>query len=339
MTRTLGLATTALAGILALSACGNGAQAQPAAEPSRVQVLSSTSVYADLAAEVGGDLVDSTAIIDSPSQDPHSYEATARDKLAVSKAQLVIGNGGGYDPFIENLAGETARPGQSVLHAVDHSPIPAETAEHEDGHDHDHGHDDEPAAHEGHEGHDHADEEHAGHEHAGYNEHVWYDLESMQQLVPEIAGNLTAIKPEGRAVFEANAGRLLGELAGLESSAKALRDEARGKHFAMTEPVPYHLLVDLGMQDSTPEGFSEAIEGGSEVSPQALKKMGDLLEAGSIDMLAYNTQTASPQTERIRDAAVRQHVPVVDFSETLPQDTRYVDWMAGNLRAIEAGLN
>ena len=67
--------------------------------------------------------------------------------------------------------------------------------------------------------------------------------------------------------------------------------------------------------------------------------MGDLLEAGSIDVLAYNTQTASPQTERIRDAAVRQHVPVVDFSETLPQDTRYVDWMAGNLRAIEAGLN
>ncbi len=125
MTRTLGLAATALLGTLALAACGNTAQAQPAAEDSRIQVLSSTTVYANLAGEIGGDLVDSASIIDSPSQDPHSYEATARDKLAVSKAQLVIGNGGGYDQFLDNLTQDLHLPEQAVLHAVDHSPVPA----------------------------------------------------------------------------------------------------------------------------------------------------------------------------------------------------------------------
>ena len=329
MTRTLGLAATALAGILTLAACGNTAQAQSSAEDSRIQVLSSTTVYANLAGEVGGDLVDSTSIIDSPSQDPHSYEATARDKLAVSKAQLVIGNGGGYDQFLDSLAQDLHLPEQSVLHAVDHSPVPAESPEpnHEatehDAHEHEH---------------EHEDDAHSGHAHANFNEHVWYDLDSMRELVPEIADRLSTIRPESRAAFEANAATLDKELSGLESSAKTLRGEVQGRHFAMTEPVPYHLLEDLGMEDLTPAGFSEAIEGGAEVSPQALKKMTDLLAAGKIDMLAYNTQTASPQTERIRDFAVKQNVPVVDFSETLPPNTRYVDWMAGNLQSIETGI-
>ncbi|MFF5792002.1 metal ABC transporter solute-binding protein, Zn/Mn family [Paeniglutamicibacter sp. NPDC012692] len=327
MTRTLGLAATALAGILALAACGNTAQAQSSAEDSRIQVLSSTTVYANLAGEVGGDLVDSTSIIDSPSQDPHSYEATARDKLAVSKAQLVIGNGGGYDQFLDSLAQDLHLPEQSVLHAVDHSPVPAESPDHEatehDAHEHEH---------------EHEDDAHSGHAHANFNEHVWYDLDSMRELVPEIADRLSTIRPESRAAFEANAATLDKELTGLESSAKTLHGEVQGRHFAMTEPVPYHLLEDLGMEDLTPAGFSEAIEGGAEVSPQALKKMTDLLAAGKIDVLAYNTQTASPQTERIRDFAVKQNVPVVDFSETLPPNTRYVDWMAGNLKSIETGI-
>ena len=136
MTRTLGLAATALLGTLALAACGNTAQAQPSAEDSRIQVLSSTTVYANLAGEIGGDLVDSGSIIDSPSQDPHSYEATARDKLAVSKAQLVIGNGGGYDQFLDSLTQDLHLPEQAVLRAVDHSPVPAASPEpeHEDEH-------------------------------------------------------------------------------------------------------------------------------------------------------------------------------------------------------------
>ena len=332
MTRTLGLAATALLGTLALAACGNTTQAQPAAEDSRVQVLSSTTVYANLAGEIGGDLVDSVSVIDSPSQDPHSYEATARDKLAVSKAQLVIGNGGGYDQFLDSLAQDLHLPEQSVLRAVDHSPVPAASPEPEhEAHDHEEEH---AHAHESEHGHD----DHSGHEHANYNEHVWYDLDSMRELVPEIANRLSAIRPENRAAFEANSARLDKELSGLESGVKTLRGEVQGRHFAMTEPVPFHLLEDLGMEDLTPAGFSEAIEGGAEVSPQALKKMTDLLAAGKIDVLAYNTQTASPQTERIRDFALKQNVPVVDFSETLPPNTGYTEWMAGNLKSIETGI-
>ena len=49
------------------------------------------------------------SIIYRPDADPHSYEATPQDQLAMSKAAFVVENGGGYDDFVGQLAsGELA---------------------------------------------------------------------------------------------------------------------------------------------------------------------------------------------------------------------------------------
>ena len=86
----------------------------------RITVVASTSVYGQIAEEIGGDLVDVTSIVSSTSQDPHSFEPSAQDQLAVRHADLVIENGGGYDAFIDALleaSGSTA----PVLTAVEFS--------------------------------------------------------------------------------------------------------------------------------------------------------------------------------------------------------------------------
>ncbi|MDQ0095167.1 metal ABC transporter solute-binding protein, Zn/Mn family [Paeniglutamicibacter psychrophenolicus] len=311
----------ALAGTLALAACGgNAAGDEPAPGSEQLQVVTSTTVYANLVEKVGGDAVQATALIDSVSQDPHSYEATSRDKLAMSKARLVVANGGGYDAFMDVLAKDLDLPATTVIRAVDTSPVADE------------GETDEEHA-------DHAGEtaeDHAGHDHAAFNEHVWYDLESMRLLSDEIAARLSALDPAKASTFTANAAELATELQGLEAKVATLRGSLEAKHFAMTEPVPFHLLEDLGMEDATPEGLSESIEGGSEVSPQAFNEMGRLFDNGAIDVLAYNTQTQSPQTERIRALADAANVEVIDFTETLPPSTDYVSWMDANIRALEA---
>lgn len=334
MNRKLTLAALAVLGSLTLAACGSTAPDAQGAPDTRIRVLSSTSVYADLAASIGGDLVDSQALVTSSSQDPHSYEATARDKLAASKAQLVIANGGGYDPFMDALVTDLSLPADTVVHAVEHSPVPAahdESEHHDEAGHHDHAAEHDHAA-------DEPQEALADHGHAGYNEHLWYDVNSMQELVPEIAKRLSVLSPEHEATIRANAGKLDGQLAGLATRIAALRPLADGRAYAMTEPVPGHLLEAAGLKDLTPAGFSEAVEGGSEVSPQVFKQMSDLLASGKVRLLAYNTQTASPQTERIRDAALQGNVRVVDFSETLPEGTGYVQWMGTNIDVIDAAL-
>lgn len=94
------LISLAFAATLALAGCA------PAQQPveGKVKIVASTNVWGDVAKSVGGDLVEVTSIIDDAKKDPHSYEASARDQLAVEKANLVIANGGGYDDFIEKMA-------------------------------------------------------------------------------------------------------------------------------------------------------------------------------------------------------------------------------------------
>ena len=84
-----------------------------------ISVVASTNVYGDIAERVGGDLVEVTSIIDDPSQDPHSFEADARVQLSLSKADVVIENGGGYDPFMQQLLADGSPA--TVLTASDYA--------------------------------------------------------------------------------------------------------------------------------------------------------------------------------------------------------------------------
>lgn len=310
------------ASTLVLASCTANATGQESASTQdRLQVVTSTTVYADLVARIGGDQVEVASLINSAAQDPHSYEATARDRLSLSKAQLVVANGGGYDAFIDALTRDIQDPETTLLTATVISPVSGDSAP--EGEDADHVEDSS------------APHGHAEHGHGSYNEHIWYDLESIRLLTDEIAHRLGSLKPEAAATFSDNAASLTTDLKKLESRVTGLRGALEGKRYAMTEPVPFHLLEDLGMKDATPEGLSESIEEGGEVSPQAFNDIGKLFDSRSIDMLAYNTQTESPQTERIRNHAQSAKVTVIDFTETLPDGTDYVSWMTANIQAVE----
>ena len=96
-TRTTAIVIAAATGV-ALTGC-----TAPAPTTEGLSIVASTNVYGDIAASIAGDLATVTSIIDSPAIDPHSYEASAQDQLAIAGADLVIENGGGYDPFIDTL--------------------------------------------------------------------------------------------------------------------------------------------------------------------------------------------------------------------------------------------
>ena len=68
-----------------------------------IRIVASTDVYGDIAQTIGGSDVSVTSLISGAQRDPHSFEASALDQLAVSKADVIVANGGGYDPFVEAL--------------------------------------------------------------------------------------------------------------------------------------------------------------------------------------------------------------------------------------------
>lgn len=314
---------------LVLAGCSQSATpGQQAAQPqsdSAITVVATTNVYRDIAQAIGGAHIEASEIITSPAQDPHSYEPSARDKLTVSKAQLVLANGGGYDDFMTQLISSLPADSQAhAVYAVDSSPIPDEAEDSQAHADHDH---------------EHAEEEdsHEGHEHAGYNEHIWFDLESMSALAGTLAAEFSELDPQHAQEFAANAKDFEAQIQELVQQVDA--SGVQGRSFAMTEPVPYHLLMDAGMVDATPEGLSAAVESGSDIPPQLLKELNDALQAGSIDLLAYNIQTEGQDSVSIRSSAEASSVPVVEFSETMNADQQYVQWMGEQITALSSALD
>ena len=75
-----------------------------------IKIVASTNVWGDIAYQIAGDEATVTALIDNVNQDPHSFEASARDQLAVQDADIVIMNGGGYDDFVETLVAADDTP-------------------------------------------------------------------------------------------------------------------------------------------------------------------------------------------------------------------------------------
>lgn len=314
------------ASLLALTGCATTAPA----DDGILQIVTSTGVYADLAARVAGDGVEVTSIIEGTVQDPHSYEATARDRLAIESADLVIANGGGYDPFVEIIL-DAMDDAPHALIAVEVLGLTEEDEHAEDEHADDEHSDDE-----------HADDEHADHDHIdGVNEHVWYSLDAMVEVVRSIAEELAELDAANGDVYKANADALEGEIEALHVRAEGLAPAYpdASDEVVVTEPVALYLLADAGLVDATPEGFSEAIEDGTDVSPTLLAAVLAEVESGHLAFLAYNSQTEGAETQRIRTAAESAGVVVVDFAESLPEGESYVSWMSANLDAIESALS
>jgi zinc/manganese transport system substrate-binding protein len=310
---------TALAAAVALTGCATPA---PTGSSDGLSIVASTNVYGDIASSIAGEAATVTSIIDSPAQDPHSYEASAQDQLAIATADLVIENGGGYDPFIDVLvagSGSTA----VVITAVVIAGL-----DEGDAHADDDQHADDDAS---------ADADEHGHL-DGANEHVWYDIHVMGDVAAAIAAALIELDAENTGDYEQNLAEFTERLDGLEAELESLANQLGGGTIAATEPVPAYLFAELGLDDATPSEFSEAIEEGADVPPLALQQTLELMASGEVRLLAYNDQTSSPETERVRDAADAAGVPVVSFTETLPEGQDYVSWMRGNIEAIAEAL-
>ncbi|KIP90992.1 metal ABC transporter substrate-binding protein [Microbacterium sp. MEJ108Y] len=318
------VAALSLAGCSTTPAAGEGAG-------DTVTVAASTNVYGSLAAQIGGDRVDVTSIITSATQDPHSYEASARDRLTVQKADLVIENGGGYDGFIDTLLQDAQDV--HVVSAVEFShDFPGneghsdEEGATEEDHDHDHDH---AEGDEGHEGHNHIE---------GFNEHVWFDPHTMIHVVEAIADELAAIDPDGEAEFTANAEEIVADLEGFEADLGTLKTDAAGANVIITEPLPGYIATAAGLTDVTPEGFAEAVEEGSDVAPATLLDTLNVVDGGDVAAVLTNAQTGGAETQRVEDAATAAGIPVVAFTELLPEGSSYSEWMSDAIQSLADAL-
>jgi manganese/zinc/iron transport system substrate-binding protein len=102
-----------------LSLATAAAMAAPAVAQDRLNVVTTTGMIADAARQVGGDLVDVTALM-GPGVDPHAYRQTRSDIVATAQADLVLWNGLYLEAQLEEFLLELAetRPVVAVAEAI-----------------------------------------------------------------------------------------------------------------------------------------------------------------------------------------------------------------------------
>lgn len=165
-----------------------------------IKVVTSFSILADFAREVGGDRVQVFALV-GPDADAHAWQPRPSDARTVMDADVVIANGLGFDTWIERLAASAGNP-RVVIAAADVTPL-----EQLD---------------------DHA---HHGHDHGPLDPHAWQSVANARIYARNIATALTAADPAGEAHYRERLARYDGELAALDAELRkgfaALPEEAR----------------------------------------------------------------------------------------------------------------
>ena len=288
-------------------------------------VYATTNVWGSVAKAVGGDKVNVIVGVDDLSQDPHDYQATATDKLNITKSAVMLVNGGGYDDWGMSLA-ESVSHKPAVINAVALSGLSPNTdnaADESAGeHQHDTQHEIKTA---------HPQPSDHPHVHGDSNEHVFFSLDTAKKVAEAVNKQLAATSPANQAIYAKNTQQFIQQIDALKVKAKQIGQQKAITAFA-TEPVIGYLLADMGIKDVTPKAYVVQSETDAGVSVKVLNDSKSLLSNKQVGLLVVNAQTEDATSKQLITLAKASTVPVVAVYETLPDGvTSYTQFIEKTL--------
>lgn len=93
--------------MLLASACSNKKGTKTNSD--KVSIVTTTNIYADIAKNVVGKYGSVQAIIKNSATDPHDFEPTTADAKELTKANIIVANGWGYDTWMNKLASSVSK--------------------------------------------------------------------------------------------------------------------------------------------------------------------------------------------------------------------------------------
>jgi zinc/manganese transport system substrate-binding protein len=265
----------------------------------RVRVVVVENFWGSIVEQLAGAGAEVTSLVTNPATDPHDYEPTAADARAIASAGYVVMNGMGYDEWVQKLLDANPVSGRSVLNVGDLLELEA-----------------------------------------GENPHQWYSPRSVRRFIGRVRADLQGLDPENRAEY-ARRERAY-ETEGLREYNRLLvqiRERFSGTAIGASESIVTPLATDLGLRVLTPESFVDAIAEGGEPSKSDKATVDAQIAEREIEVFVYNAQNATPDVQRLVDAARRKDIPVVTVTETLGSEETFQAWQERQLRALLAALS
>jgi zinc/manganese transport system substrate-binding protein len=248
---------------------------------------------------LGGEEVEVTSIVTNPAADPHDYEPTSDDARTMATAQMTIVNGIGYDEWASRLIAANPVPGRVELTVGDLLGL-----------------------------------------RDGDNPHQWYSPSSVHAVIDEIAADYMQADPGNDAYFARR--RKAFETEGLAEYDKLIAkigSAYRGVAVGASESIFEPLAPALGLNLTTPKGFMDSIAEGTEPTPSEKAAVDRQIAHRRIGVWVYNSQNATPDVQRLNEAARARGIPVATVTETTtPEGASFQFWMSRELEGLRAAL-
>jgi zinc/manganese transport system substrate-binding protein len=280
------------------------ALAAPSLAQDKVRVVATFSILDDLARNVGGDRIASTALV-GPNMDAHVYSPSPADTRALQAAKVVISNGLGFEGWIDRLVRASGTKARVVVASAGIKVRKAGSGGH--------GHDADP--------------------------HAWQSVANAKIYVANIRDGLTAADPAGKAVYQANADVYLRKLDALEAEITAglARIPADRRRIITNHDAFGYFSAAYGIVFIAPQGVSTE----ADVSARDIARIITQIRKEKITALFLENVTEARMLERIaRETGAR--IGGMLYSDALtdakgPAPT-YIDMMRHNIGQLTKAL-
>ncbi len=278
------------------SSTSNGPTVAPG---DKIRVVAVENFWGSIASQVGGDRAGVTSLITNPNTDPHDYEATPADAIAIARAQYVVVNGVGYDSWMDRLLAANPTKSRIVLKVQDLLGLKA---------------DDNP--------------------HRWYSpDDVMKVIDRMNSDYKKIDPADAAALDQQKASFVSNG---LKQYTGL---VEQIRQRYGSTPVGATESIIVPLAGALGLNLVSPPGLMRAISDGADPTARDKATFDTQIREKQIAVLFFNTQNATPDVQRLVDQARAQGIEVVEVTETLvPENATFQDWQSRELQSLADAL-
>lgn len=289
--------------------------------PINLTIYTTTYPLFDFTKRIGGDLIKVVNIL-PPGAEVHSFEPSTRLVVELSKATLLIYNGGGLETFISKL--QQTLQGTSVKLVAASKGIPLIKAG--------------PSA-------DNLDylipqlEAHTDDtEHGQYDPHIWLSPSNAIQMSNNILEALIDRDPVHQDYYEKRYLDLRNDLNALDQQYKTLMEYSENKTIIVSHAAFAYLCRDYGLLQMPVMGLNAD----AEPTPGRMKSIIEEIRKKKIDYIYVE----SLETTKIADTIARETGvniltlnPLVSLTESeLQRGKDYISVMKENLEALQRGL-
>ena len=241
------------------------------------------------------------SIIVNPSTDPHSYEPTASDGVALAKSQMAIVNGIGYDAWASKLLAANPSSSRKVLDVGDLLGLVE------------------------------GDNPHQWYSPSSVRRVIDQIVADYKQLDPKDSAYFDR---SAHGVRDPGPGRVQPDDRG---DPRALR---RGAGGLQREHLPAARCRRSGLKLLTPYSFAKAIAEGTDVSAADKQTVDTQAQNRLIKVWVYNSQNATPDVQRVNQLARAAHIPITTITETLsPASATFEQWQVAELQNLQQALH